>query len=80
MQSNSHRAEDLSRYTAALFQKGQEDGKTVERTYSTISGDFLQFKANIRFDDLEGSGVGRTKKIAAHLAARDLCSRMGLSF
>jgi hypothetical protein len=78
-QFNSDEEKDLPRYTSALFERGQEDGKTLERTCSTLSMDPPQFKVRIRFGALNGFGVGGNKKIAGHLAAKHLCRRMGIS-
>ncbi|KAJ6126149.1 hypothetical protein N7471_010642 [Penicillium samsonianum] len=78
-QFNAQGEEDLSKYTSALNEKGQEDGKALKRIYSTLRKDPPQFSAEIRFGDLYSFGVGRNKKIAGHLAAKDLCRRIGIS-
>ena len=78
-QSDIYNEKTLPKYTSALFEKGQEDGRKLKRTVSTLSLDPPQFRVIIHFDDLLGSGIGRTKKTAGHLAAKVLCERLGIT-
>ena len=78
-QSDAYNEEALPKYTSALFERGQEDGKKLERTVSTLSLDPPQFRVIIRFGALHGSGIGRSKKIARHLAAKALCHRLRIT-
>lgn len=78
-QSDVYNEDALPKYTSALFERGQEDGKKLECTVSTLSLDPPQFKATIRFGALHGLGIGRNKKIARHLAAKALCHRLGIT-
>lgn len=77
--SDSHNEDNLPRYTSALFERGQEDGRVIQRTYSTLTLDPPRFKVSIKFGRWNGSGTGRNKKIAGHLAAKDLCDRLGIT-
>jgi hypothetical protein len=72
------RDDDLPRYTSTLFLKGQEYGETPERTTSMLYLDPPQFKVAICFRGVKGSGVGRNKKVAGHLAAKEVCHKLNL--
>ncbi|KAL2831431.1 hypothetical protein BDW59DRAFT_157860 [Aspergillus cavernicola] len=61
----------LPRYTSALFELGQKYDMVPERTHIMLSYYPQKWKFTIRFGDIEGSGIARSKKTAGHLAARD---------
>ena len=69
----------LPMYTSRLFEKGQESGQVPRRTISTISIDPPEFKVDISFGSCLGTGNGRTKKVAGHLAAKDLCGQLKIA-
>lgn len=73
---NSVSGNPLHQYTSILFEKGQELGETPKREVRTLSLDPPQFKVSIRFGHIKGLGIGRTKKLAGHLAAKEVCHKM----
>lgn len=77
LRSETHK-NNLAKYTSVLFEKGQAEGKKVERLVSELDLDPPQFKVTIRFGTLHASGIGRQKKIAGHLAAEKLCRHLGI--
>lgn len=78
LQSQTHNEKNLARYTSALFERGQTDGKEVRRTDSTLSFNPPMFEVIIYFGTLHASGLGRRKKKAGHLAAKDLCHQLNI--
>lgn len=69
----------LAKYTSILFEKGQAEGKKVERLVSELDLDPPQFKVTMLFGTLHASGIGRQKKVAGHLAAENLCRLLGIT-
>lgn len=69
---------DLPKYTSLLFEKGQESGQAPQRTVSTISIDPPRFEVTILFGTCHGTGIGRTKKVAGHLAAKQVCHQLNI--
>lgn len=75
-ESKHHDHHDLPMYTSRLNEKGQESGQAPQRTVSTISLDPPRFKVTILFGACHGMGIGRTKKVAGHLAAKQICDQL----
>lgn len=63
--SDSHDEDNLPRYTSALFERGQEDGRVLQRTYSTLTLDPPRFKVSIKF----GGGMDREPDVIRRLLA-----------
>lgn len=78
LRSETNNENNLAKFTSALFETGQAEGKKVDRTVSKLDLDPPQFRVMIQFGTLCVSGTGRQKKIAGHLAARKLCRRLGI--
>jgi dsRNA-specific ribonuclease len=77
-----HEGEDdyqqLPRYTSALYEYGQERGGRPQKEVKQLTFDPIEFQAILVFGKHRGSGIGRSKKIAGHLAAKDLCQQLGI--
>lgn len=76
-QTNTNRAGELHCYTSRLYERAQKEGKSFRRTgEKIISYDPPLFKITVKYGDMVCSGQARTKKEAAHLAARGICTRL----
>lgn len=72
--------EMLPMYTSALYEEAAKRGVVPNRSGSVLSLDPPQFRVTLQFGALEATGIGRNKKIAAHLAAKTLCDRLNVTF
>lgn len=68
--------DDLPKYTSSLFLEAQKCGEIPQRTDLMSSHDPPQFKVEISFRGVKGSGVAQRKKTARHLAARAICQQL----
>ncbi|KAL3704403.1 hypothetical protein TMatcc_010094 [Talaromyces marneffei ATCC 18224] len=66
----------LPRYTSILHEEGQKRNVDIRRSISVLSLEPPRMKATISFGALEATGIGRTKKIAGHLAAKEICDKL----
>ncbi|KAJ5644784.1 hypothetical protein N7507_010795 [Penicillium longicatenatum] len=75
-QNNDH-AVAIHRYTSILHERAQRENKKVQRIEEeTLTTDPPSFKVTVQYGDITCSGEARTKKEAAHLAARAICGQL----
>ena len=70
--------EILPTYTSVLYEEGAKRSVVIGRTFSVLSLDPPRMKAIVSFGAFEATGIGRTKKIAGHMAAKAICDRLNL--
>lgn len=70
--------EPLQVYTSALHEYGQKQSRSIQKEVKQKEFDPITFEAIWVFGEHRGRGVGRSKKLAGHLAAKDLCQRLGI--
>jgi hypothetical protein len=68
--------EILPEYTSILYQEGTRRNVAIRRTFSVLSLEPPRFKATVSFGALEATSIGRTKKIAGHMAAKEICDKL----
>lgn len=66
----------LPRYTSILYEEGCKRSVTIDRRFSVVSLEPPQIRATVTFGALQASRIGRSKKIAGHMAAKDICDRL----
>ncbi|KAJ6002678.1 hypothetical protein N7451_005225 [Penicillium sp. IBT 35674x] len=74
-QNNDH-AVAIHRYTSLLHERAQRENKRLQRVEEAITIDPPLFRVTVQYGDITCSGEARTKKEAAHLAARAICSQL----
>jgi hypothetical protein len=68
---------DVHLYTSRLNEMAQKEGKTFRRIREEIvSYDPPFFKITVEYGDMTCAGQARTKKEAAHLAAKGICKEL----
>jgi hypothetical protein len=70
---------DISRYTAALKEHGDQIGVIPAYDYKPISLEPTLFRATLVFQQINVTGDGKTKKLARHRASKEACIQLGLS-
>jgi hypothetical protein len=69
----------LPRYTSILYEEGIRQNITIGQTFLVLSLEPLQIKATISFGALEVTNISQTKKIASHMAAKEICSKLNFT-
>jgi hypothetical protein len=82
--SNNHAPQDedggdISRYTGALKEHGDQVGAVPVYGSETISSVPPLFRASVVFQQINVTADGRTKRLAKHRASKEACTRLGLS-
>jgi hypothetical protein len=82
--SNNHAPQDedggdISRYTGALKEHGDQVGVIPVYGSETISAVPPLFRASVAFQQINVTADGRTKRLAKHRASKEACTRLGLS-
>lgn len=70
---------DISRYTGALKEHGDQIGVIPVYDSETISSVPPLFKASVVFQQINVTADGRTKRLAKHRASKEACILLGLS-
>ncbi|KAF3407702.1 hypothetical protein DPV78_001058 [Talaromyces pinophilus] len=68
----------LPRYTSILYEEGARRNVTIGRTFSVLSLEPPRMKATVSFGALKATSIGRTKKLAGHMAAKEICDKLNL--
>jgi dsRNA-specific ribonuclease len=71
-------AGDISHYTAALKEHGDQVGVTPGYDYDRISYVPPSFRARVIFGEINVAGEGKTKKLAKHRASKEAWIHLGL--
>lgn len=74
-QDNDH-AVAIHRYTSLLHERAQRENRRVQKFEEAITVDPPLFRVTVQYGDITCSGEARTKKEAAHLAARTICGQL----
>ncbi|KAJ5471840.1 hypothetical protein N7539_008783 [Penicillium diatomitis] len=69
---------DLPKYTSSLFMEAQRWGEIPHQEDMMSSFDPPQFEVKISFRGVTCTGVAQRKKVARHLAAREICQRLNI--
>lgn len=72
----SHSDEILPLYTSILYKEGARRNVVIRRTFSVLSLEPPQMKATVSFGALGATSIGRTRKIAGHMAAKEICDKL----
>lgn len=76
-EKSTNRTGGLHRYTSRLNEMAQKEGRIFRRTKEEIvSHDPPLFKITVEYGDMTCAGQARTKKEAAHLAAKGICKKL----
>jgi len=70
---------EVSRYTGALKEHGDQIGVIPVYGSETISSVPPLFRASVVFQQINVTADGRTKRLAKHRASKEACTRLGLS-
>ncbi|KAJ5559891.1 hypothetical protein N7513_002290 [Penicillium frequentans] len=74
-QDNDH-AVAIHRYTSLLHERAQKENRRLQKVEEAITIDPPLFRVTVQYGNITCSGEARTKKEAAHLAARAICGQL----
>ena len=78
LDNHAPQGEDISQYTTALKEHGDQVGALPEYHYERISLMPPSFRARVVFKEINATGEGKTKKQARHQASKEAWILLGL--